>query len=56
MNAAANYCDKWNLKINTSKTKIMIFSRGKVRRYPIFQFKNEPIEVVDDCLFGSDVQ
>ena len=23
------YCDKWKLKINTDKTKIMIFSQGK---------------------------
>ena len=25
------YCDKWKLEINCSKTKITIFSRGKIR-------------------------
>ena len=24
------YCNDWNLKINVSKTKVVIFSRGKI--------------------------
>ena len=23
-----NYCDKWRLTVNTSKTKVIIFSKG----------------------------
>ena len=30
LNAACEYCQTWHLTINTSKTKVIIFSRGKV--------------------------
>ena len=30
------YCNKWKLKHNVNKCKIVIFSRGKVRKYPQF--------------------
>ena len=29
LNGLEQYCEKWKLKINTDKTKIMIFSQGK---------------------------
>ena len=32
------YCSLWNLTVNISKTNIVIFSRGKERRYPNFLF------------------
>ena len=51
IHAVANYCDKWNLTINRNKTKIVIFSRGKVRRCPVIVLKNEPLEVVNDCVY-----
>ena len=51
INAVANYCDKWNLTINRNKTKIVIFSRGKVRRCPVIVFKNEPLEVVNNYVY-----
>jgi hypothetical protein len=41
------YCNTWELDINISKTKIVIFSRGKVRNIPVFLYKEEPIDVVD---------
>ena len=31
-----NYCDQWKLKINVNKTKILIFSRGRIRNYKFF--------------------
>ena len=34
--------------MNTSKTKIVIFSRGKVRRYPDFVFGSYKLDVVDE--------
>ena len=40
------YCDKFNLKLNASKCKVMIFSRGKVRRFPDFYLYGEKLEVV----------
>ena len=45
------YCDKWNLTINRNKTKIVIFSRGKVRRCPVIVLKNEPLEVVNNYVY-----
>ena len=43
------YCNKWKLKLNVNKCKIVIFSRGKVRKYPQFTAGagGEIIEVVD---------
>ena len=32
INAACDYCQTWHLTVNTSKTKVIIFSRGKVRK------------------------
>ena len=32
-----NYCVKYNLTVNTSKTKMIVFSRGKVRKFPTFK-------------------
>ena len=42
-----NYCDLWKLNINVSKTKITIFSRGKTRKIPKFQFGETQLEVTD---------
>ena len=32
------YCEFWGLDINVRKTKVMIFSRGKIRKMPKFNF------------------
>ena len=40
------YCDKWKLKLNANKCKIVVFSRGKVRKFPNFRIGEEQIEVV----------
>ena len=47
LNSLSNYCHEWDLKVNTSKTKIVVFSRGKIRNIPIFHFGDVNIEVVD---------
>jgi hypothetical protein len=43
-----SYCSKWKLKINISKTKIIIFSKGK-RKWSNFRFmiNDQKIEVVE---------
>ena len=38
LSAKASYCKKNKLKVNHTKSEIVIFSRGKVRTYPIFDF------------------
>ena len=35
------FCEVWGLDINVSKTKVMIFSRGKIRKLPKFEFKRK---------------
>ena len=45
-----NYCDLWKLNTNVSKTKITIFSRGKTRNIPKFQFGETQLEVTDQGL------
>ena len=42
-----NYCDLWKLNINVAKPKITIFSRGKTRNIPKFQFGETQLEVTD---------
>ena len=46
MHAASDYCLKWDLKINLSKTKVVIFSRGKVTTDYHFKFGELDIETV----------
>lgn len=41
------YCLRWKLKVNTNKTKIMIFrSGGILRRNILFMYDGKPIEIV----------
>ena len=51
LDALNNYCNLWKLSVNASKTKIVIFSRGKTRRIPEFTFGNTKIDVVDDYTY-----
>ncbi|KAK6196333.1 hypothetical protein SNE40_001576 [Patella caerulea] len=40
------YCDKWNLKINIQKTKVLIFSSGIIAINQKFYLKNDEVEIV----------
>ena len=51
MNELNQYCQKWSLSINATKTKIVIFSKGKVRKYPLFYLGYEEIEVKDHYVY-----
>ena len=42
------YREVWGLDINVRKTKVMIFSRGKIRKMPKFYFNEEIVDVVWD--------
>ena len=46
-----DYCNTWNLTVNISKTKIVVFSRGKMRNIPSFKFGKDNIEVRDDFTY-----
>lgn len=47
-NKLSEYCSKWNLEVNTTKTKIMIFNKsGKLLNHKfIFHYKNEELDIV----------
>ena len=46
LNDIENYCETWRLKINTSKTKAMIFEKGRRTHYDFYIY-NTVIDVVD---------
>ena len=45
------YCNKWALKVNLDKTKVIIFSKGKIRRYKSFAFGDNTIDIVEDYVY-----
>ena len=45
------YCNKWGLKVNVDKTKVVIFSKGKVTKYKSFKFGANEIKVVFDYVY-----
>ena len=48
LDAIDQYCTLWKLKINVSKTKVLVFSRGYVRNRPEFTFGNVKLKIVRD--------
>ena len=42
------YCDSFDLHINVNKTKILFFSRGKLRRHHILNFGNFILDTVEE--------
>ncbi len=53
LNATEEYCKHWNLHINYKKTKVVVFSRGKIRKKPEFVVNGNKIEIVDSfCYLG----
>ncbi|CAL4122579.1 unnamed protein product, partial [Meganyctiphanes norvegica] len=45
------YCNKWALNINIDKTKVIIFSKGRIRRFKSFKLGDNSIDVVDDYVY-----
>ena len=46
-----DYCNKWALKVNVDKTKVIIFAPGRVRKFKSFKFGNSTIDVVTDYVY-----
>jgi len=41
------YCDRWKLTVNCTKTKVMIFRQwGRIRQTIRFLYKGEALEIV----------
>ena len=45
------YCNKWSLNVNIEKTKVIIFSKGKIRKYNPFKFGSNVVDVVEDYVY-----
>ena len=48
LSAMFNYCNKWKLQLYVKKTKIVVFSRGKIRKIPNVFFGPKLLDVVDN--------
>ena len=51
LDSVQEYCTKFKLIVNINKTKIIIFTRGKVRRFTAFKYGCDIIEVVSDYVY-----
>ena len=54
LNALEAYCEKWNLTVNTAKTKVVIFNKGGhiLKRFK-FCYRNELLEITQKyCYLG----
>ena len=45
------YCNKWALNVNVDKTKVIIFSKGKIKKFQSFKLGDSSIDVVDDYVY-----
>ena len=48
LTSMSEYCKCWKLTVNSSKTKFVVFSRGKCRNIPTFYLDSDELEIVDD--------
>ncbi|MEW8548698.1 MAG: reverse transcriptase family protein, partial [Candidatus Thiodiazotropha sp.] len=53
LNAMYLYCKTWNLAVNPTKTKVVIFSKSKLKDTPIFTYYGQVLNVESDfCYLG----
>jgi hypothetical protein len=48
LNALYLYSLTWKIEVNSNKTKVMVFSRGKIKNLPILTYNGDQLLVVDD--------
>ena len=41
LDAVHDYCGMYKMTVNIKKTKISVFSRGKVKRFPTFKYRKK---------------
>ena len=51
LDAMKSYCEMWKLKVNSDKTKIVIFSRSKNRSREEFYFNNNKLDILEDFTY-----
>ena len=54
LDEVGSYCNKWCLSINKTKTKVVIFSKGKVKKQHHFKIENVDIDTDSEyCYLGT---
>jgi hypothetical protein len=49
LNILKIYCDKWNLKVNIGKTKVIVFNKsGRTLKGFSFLYEDEPISLTNE--------
>ena len=52
LDAVHDYCGMYKLTVNIKQTKIIVFSRGKVKRFSTsFKYGDNTIEVISDYIY-----
>ena len=51
LNGLSSYCKKKKLVININKTKVIVFSRGKIRTKPLLYLEGKLLEVAYDYVY-----
>ena len=51
LDAVHDYSGMHKLTVNIKKTKIIVFSRGKVKRFSTFKYGDNTIEVASDYIY-----
>jgi hypothetical protein len=46
LNVMYEYCNKWKLTVNTAKTKVMIFHKGRLPSGLQFMYGNDELQIV----------
>jgi hypothetical protein len=50
LNYFYEYCEKWNLKVNTNKSKVMFFSKGRLPINFNLKMNNMELEIVSEFI------
>jgi hypothetical protein len=51
LNKFEEYCTLWKLQIHLSKAKVMIFSRGYIKKKLVFSIGNVNLDIVNEYLY-----
>ena len=51
LNSLNEYCKKWSLEVNLTKTKVVIFSKGIVKKCNPFYFDGKIVDIVSDYTY-----
>ena len=51
LNYFYEYCEKWNIKVNTNNSKVMVFSKGRLPINLNFKMNNMELEIVSEFIY-----